>query len=974
VVRLSAAGSSPHARRNHGGSVEQNATGSGGGGGDKNANSGGNTNANDNASNDNKNADGKKEDKKEAKADGGDSGADKPCGEVSLGPAETDDDAVAKKLDKAAGVDVKVIGARKLLLCGTPQGLDIVRAAARELTGALPERQIHETHYARLFYFRHAGEVAGVINGSGGLSTPVKALGDDLLMFTSESDADDQAIHELKRWVSTIDVPRPEISLLAWSAQVTSGKPDDINLASARIRSAVSGFNDRLQSAIEQGWWFLEQSRKRNPDNFFAPNLNDYLSKKYVWSPPGTTPMRAASNCGESQYCLGYTRIFKPIQPSLSSMLLALIAAQPNRSLDNARALRDDFVNCMEHRQTCQEPKPALQQEGMNGLNIDGQQSVVRRPMRPQGVNKVVSPRKLERQQDTRTQTIEQIEQAASDLYDFDLKTPPPTAAEENTCESNDLKLMQYEQEQNEQHQDQQGQGFRPSPGFSCFREQLHRSMDTGHLGELRRDLADFLFQYKSAEYYPRDFVAWNQVASAQALDTNLDPLIVAFNRDLSVYLRHIQDQLQAEIGKDKKAKFASDGIITALVVSGNKAKVDTTTQSFFPTPPTLSARDLVSALGNTATPKLAPIMTGHAADLIAAAMQAEQRTIARVGRDFNIQITANTLKGASACEMDVELNSGETDKPSLINTTTPGTPSDENLSRVAKHNVNTMVRVDSQKLFEVSSFAAALVHGRSVPLVPPFVDLPYIGNLARLRLSPSTVYHRSFAIVSAVIVPTAADLANMIEFSEDLEQVPSALKKAQRLEAKITTPQPPKNDEKTPKKRKPTRRARRHGRHQASPTEEAEHAVYYWVVTHFREGDSESEPLLVKKAPVYDDAHTVTLRWQPPANALSFDVLWAECPEGSKPEQCMPDTLQRYLVAENIVATSITDDKKKPTVYTSTPRVRTAFARITKPAGNLRSFHKAMLDCIELEAENNVSVPCEDADLLKLPVEGRNQ
>jgi hypothetical protein len=164
---------------------------------------------------------------------------------------------------------------------------------------------------------------------------------------------------------------------------------------------------------------------------------------------------------------------------------------------------------------------------------------------------------------------------------------------------------------------------------------------------------------------------------------------------------------------------------------------------------------------------------------------------VARVGRNLNIEITSNTLKGASACEMNVALNSAEADKPSMLNTTGAGTSADDNLSRVATHNTNTKVRVDSTKLFEVSSFAAALVHGRSIPLVPPGVDLPYIGSRARLRLKPGTVYHRSFAIVSAVIVPTAADLANMIEFNEDLEVLPHTSGQVQLRAHTITTPTP---------------------------------------------------------------------------------------------------------------------------------------------------------------------------------------
>ena len=94
--------------------------------------------------------------------------------------------------------------------------------------------------------------------------------------------------------------------------------------------------------------------------------------------------------------------------------------------------------------------------------------------------------------------------------------------------------------------------------------------------------------------------------------------------------------------------------------------------------------------------------------------------------------------------------------------------------SRVAKHNVSTRVRVESIKLFEVSSFSALIERPRTnIPLLPiPFVEVPIVGDLLSLPIPGAKVYHRSTAIVSAVIVPTAADLAFGLEFHGDREVV----------------------------------------------------------------------------------------------------------------------------------------------------------------------------------------------------------
>jgi hypothetical protein len=71
-------------------------------------------------------------------------------------------------------------------------------------------------------------------------------------------------------------------------------------------------------------------------------------------------------------------------------------------------------------------------------------------------------------------------------------------------------------------------------------------------------------------------------------------------------------------------------------------------------------------------------------------------------------------------------------------------------------------VRIDSVKLFEISSFSAIVERSRSrFPLLPPFVEIPYIGTFAGIPMTPAKEYHSSTAILSAYVVPTAADIAS---------------------------------------------------------------------------------------------------------------------------------------------------------------------------------------------------------------------
>jgi hypothetical protein len=60
-------------------------------------------------------------------------------------------------------------------------------------------------------------------------------------------------------------------------------------------------------------------------------------------------------------------------------------------------------------------------------------------------------------------------------------------------------------------------------------------------------------------------------------------------------------------------------------------------------------------------------------------------------------------------------------------------------------------VRVDSVKLFEISSFTAIVERAHSrFPLLPPFVEIPYIGTFAGVPIGPAREFHSSSAILSA--------------------------------------------------------------------------------------------------------------------------------------------------------------------------------------------------------------------------------
>jgi hypothetical protein len=262
-----------------------------------------------------------------------------------------------------------------------------------------------------------------------------------------------------------------------------------------------------------------------------------------------------------------------------------------------------------------------------------------------------------------------------------------------------------------------------------------------------------------------------------------LAPLINAFNADLRAFTTFLHARLEVEVrdrGLDKDSNgFMNGGILTVRTTSGDAGSVSTTTQSYLdaskaPTPAQLIGNILAAQPGGTAGSVLSGVaanLSYNQAQVLMGALQSYQNTSINIGRQLNLLVKPRSLTGAQAVEMDVQLNADDTPNAPTYFTPGPGggpgTAAD--LSRVAQHDVVTHVRVDSLRLFEISSLTAVLSKGRDrFPLLPPFVELPYIGTLAGVPLRAAKEYHNSSAIMSAVIVPTASDIAFSLRFVSD--------------------------------------------------------------------------------------------------------------------------------------------------------------------------------------------------------------
>ncbi len=549
---------------------------------------------------------------------------------------------------------------------------------------------------------------------------PLGHPGDDLILFTSANG--DRAISEKQRVLAAMDLPRPQMLINGWVLQSSTrdyGK-------SAEFRNGVTQFvnqqNDALQTAVLTGWNEVaariradmpntppisrETEQLLSTSNFFDHDFTDYLTQRKAYNPVNED-IPPASATAVDMGGIGAT----------AAQASALFCAEGQY--------------CFGYTELFAHAQPRLTDLLLTFIAAAN----------PQAETK-----------------------AAIDAVE---KNPAPPAGA--TCEDRDAALLG-------------AGGAAPPLALECFRERANGLLAPGNgaLGLIRAALADFLFNYKMSQIYPHEFTAYDLSQSAVSLDRALEPLIDSFNRDIAAFQifwqKKITDEEKHLIGP--KQLFYS-GVISVRTVAGNASSASTTSQSFLNIS---QAPDIGTLLSNLVAAAPAAAVAGTPAGVLAgnlspngvqalkAALESYQTTQAQVGRQLSIQAQPRSLAGASAAELDVTFNAGESAPPTYWSSSSGSSSSGPNLSRVSSQSVSTHVRVDSLNLFEISSMTAILRAGRTkFPLLPPFVEIPYIGTLVGIPLKEAENFQTSTAIISAVVVPTASDLANGLRFRSDL-------------------------------------------------------------------------------------------------------------------------------------------------------------------------------------------------------------
>lgn len=530
---------------------------------------------------------------------------------------------------------------------------------------------------------------------------------------------------DARRMIAKIDQPRPQVSLSAWSIQVSASKQEAMISTAPEIQKIAKEYNDAISKSTALGWRFL--TRLIQDDRYFDPYFASYLTfpTHAIRRPDQTicctvTNPTAEYSDGQVGYALGYMSLFKPLRPNLVYWLVTLAASgSPD---NNTNRLIDEMEG------------PAAR----SALAAKAGQS----------------------------------------------------------CDARDRAVY-------DQHRSTAGaETERKGPGYlqlECVRDELTKRLfrQNGYeLGTFRAAIADFLFQYKMTVEYPNNFQPYEFSAAAASLDTQLSPVVDAFTTDLEVFQWYLANDIEGSFG-NKHITYAASGIVSVKVVAGNPASVQTQTQNYFDATPPATLGDYAAAIKSIGTPSsggsssggggtaagkvvlpalLTSNMTTNEAIASLAAIQALSGTPVRahIGKGLTLSATAYSLSGASGAEMDIQVESNENGAELVTASTESNLNSqtvqnDDLASRVSDHKVQSRVRVDSLKLFDLSTMQSVLARGKA-PWMPvdPWLEIPVLNYVVRVPRKPDLSFHRSFIFINALIVPTAADLASGIAVTED--------------------------------------------------------------------------------------------------------------------------------------------------------------------------------------------------------------
>jgi hypothetical protein len=128
-----------------------------------------------------------------------------------------------------------------------------------------------------LYYFREATKIAAILNEVAGKEPPTELKG---LVITSAGENEiilygpKMQRERARRIITTLDLPRPGITMEMWGIQISSPKPDKMAEVMPRVRREI----DRTQQAVRETYEVLQQlTRECIPNSDLDPNFRSIL-------------------------------------------------------------------------------------------------------------------------------------------------------------------------------------------------------------------------------------------------------------------------------------------------------------------------------------------------------------------------------------------------------------------------------------------------------------------------------------------------------------------------------------------------------------------------------------------------------------------------------------------------------------------------------------------------------------------------
>lgn len=299
---------------------------------------------------------------------------------------------------------------------------------------------------------------------------------------------------------------------------------------------------------------------------------------------------------------------------------------------------------------------------------------------------------------------------------------------------------------------------------------------------ERQRAILEFALHYANRVKNPTKFDSSRLQGAAENLNSLLNPVVEAINRDVEeLFIDTTLQKIQNIVRKVGGIEYAEAGKVSVAGINQNKATVAADTMSVFDETLPLTLEKLLSDASESNDdakglwPRIGDVSIGSLAvpttSLVSAlaAISTSRTQWRELSSGLKLDITPSVLRNSTSAELDIVF-SVNPNAASGTNRETPGTENNKlkPLSRFRTSSVVTKVYVNTLDLFAISTFNSqtTIDGGRSyIPIVGTiwqgiFGDIPIFGRLFSWKNSPKNVQHQSVVLTNTFIAPTAMGIA----------------------------------------------------------------------------------------------------------------------------------------------------------------------------------------------------------------------